>query len=166
MNTLWILNRELDTTCVQMCVKVLCFLNDLFDEIGHSSYDNKWCLLCYIDLAKWYRPEWVTCLVDILLQGKVYSVTCGYQRDRHLCQRITRGGSGVCLRGTDWPHKHSFAVSSLNILWHVGPAHREYNSTWLASSAGRHDSGLSSTIHYSGPGASWEERRSMLSWSS
>lgn len=95
--------------------------------------------------------------VSFTLSPTTHPLPVAIQRDGHFCQPITCGSLGICLQGTDWPHKRSFAVSSLNIAWHVAPAPREYNSTWLASSAGRHDSGLSSTVHHCGPGAREEE---------
>lgn len=74
--------------------------------------------------------------------------------DGRFFQPITWRGRGVCLQGTDWPHQLSFAASNLNIPWHVVPVPAEYNSTWLAVSAGRHDFSLSSRVHQRGPGAS------------
>lgn len=95
--------------------------------------------------------------VRITLTPTAHPLPVAVERDGQFCRPITCGSSGICLRGTDWPHERSFAASNLNIPWHVAPAPTEYNSSWLASSAGRHDSGLSSTVHHCGPGASWEE---------
>lgn len=60
-----------------------------------------------------------------------------------------------CLQGTGWPHEEALLFPERTSIWRVAPAAAEDNSSWFASSAGRHDCGLSGAVHYCGPRASW-----------